>query len=111
MHVSTAHPAQRVIAAPAVLGLPTREEFRHSANDLLDDMAEGEGQLVVDLGETREVDSSGLNVLVMIHRHATDRRQRVVLRGVGPELEYLLVLTKLDDLFTFEKGVPAPPRG
>lgn len=109
MHVSTVNPGQRIITAPAVLGLPTREEFRYSANDLLDEMAEGEGRLVVDLGETREVDSSGLNALVMIHRHAIDRRQQVVLRGVGPELEYLLVLTKLDDLFAFEKGVPAPP--
>lgn len=111
MQVSTVHPAQRVIRAPAVLGLPTREEFRHAANELLDEMAEGNGQLVVDLSETREVDSSGLNVLVMIHRHASDRRQAVVLRGVGPQLEYLLVLTKLDDLFAFEPGVPTPPRG
>ncbi len=100
--MTTAHPVQRVLTAPPTLGLPTREEFRHAANDLLDDMAEGAGELVIDLGGTQEVDSSGLGVLIMIQRHALDRRQRVILRGVGPELEYLLVLTKLDDLFTFE---------
>jgi anti-anti-sigma factor len=91
----------RVLQAPESLGLSTRESFRESANALLDEMAEGAGQLVVDLGGTREVDSSGLGALVMVQRHAADRRQVIVLSGVGAELEFLLVLTKLDDLFVF----------
>lgn len=95
---------RRVLDAPAMLGLATREGFRTAANAMLGEMPEGAGELVIDLGATREVDSSGLGVLVMIQRHAVDRHQRVVLRGVGPELEYLLVLTKLDDLFGFEAG-------
>ncbi len=101
MSVSTAQAHVRVLPAPATLGLSTREAFRESANALLDEMAEGKGQLVVDLTGTRETDSSGLSALVMIQRHASDRRQQVVLKGVGPELEFLLVLTKLDDLFVF----------
>ena len=92
-----------MLQAPESLGLATREAFRHSASALLDEMSEGAGQLVVDLGATRQVDSSGLGALVMIQRHASDRRQQVVLRGVGPELEYTLVLTKLDDLFVFAR--------
>lgn len=99
--MSTAQPPMRVLQAPESLGLSTRESFRESANALLDEMAEGAGQLVVDLGGTREVDSSGLGALVMVQRHAADRRQVIVLRGVGAELEFLLVLTKLDDLFVF----------
>jgi anti-anti-sigma regulatory factor len=91
-----------VLSAPSELGLATREAFRRAANELLDEMAEGDGELLVDLGPTRKVDSSGLGALIMVQRHAADRRQGVVLRGVGPELEYLLVLTKLDDLFAFE---------
>lgn len=102
MRTATADPLQRVITAPELLGLATREVFRHEANDLLDELPEGEGSLVVDLTGTRKVDSSGLGALVMVQRHAAERRQQVVLRGVGPELEYLLVLTKLDDLFVFE---------
>ena len=43
-----------------------------------------------------------------MQRHAADRRLQVKLRGVTPELEFLLVLTKLDDLFLFEK--PRPER-
>lgn len=88
-----------MLQAPENLGLETREVFRQQANALLDEMGEGRGQLVVDLGATREIDSSGLSSLVMVHRHALERRQRVVLRNVGPETGFLLVLTKLDDLF------------
>ena len=85
-----------------LLGLSTREGFRRAANSLLGEMGVGNGELVIDLGATKEVDSSGLGALVLVQRHAAERRQQVVLRGVGPELEYLLVLTKLDDLFQFE---------
>jgi anti-anti-sigma factor len=92
-------PNHRVLQAPASLGLLSREGFRLRANDLLDEMAEGRGQLEIDLGETREIDSSGLSALVMVHRHASDRRQQVRLLHVRPEIEFLLVLTKLDDLF------------
>jgi anti-anti-sigma regulatory factor len=91
-----------VLDAPLALGLSTREGFRRAANSLLSEMGVGNGELVIDLGATKEVDSSGLGALVLVQRHAAERRQQVVLRGVGPELEYLLVLTKLDDLFQFE---------
>ena len=94
-------PHSRVLQAPENLGLETREPFRQQANTLLDEMSEGRGQLVVDLGSTREIDSSGLSALVMVHRHALERRQKVMLQNVGPEIEFLLVLTKLDDLFLF----------
>ena len=104
MRSTTADPVQRVITAPAVLGLSTREEFRLAANDLIDELPEGQGQLVVDLGATRDVDSSGLGTLVLLQRRAAERRVGILLRAVGPELEYLLVLTKLDDLFAFEKS-------
>jgi anti-anti-sigma factor len=99
--VTTAQPPSRVLQAPETLGLATREAFREAANTLLDQMVEGSGHLVIDLSGTSKVDSSGLGALVMVQRHASDRRQRVVLRGVGAELEYTLVLTKLDDLFLF----------
>jgi anti-anti-sigma regulatory factor len=90
-----------VLQAPENLGLVTRDAFRQQANGLLDEMGVGRGQLVVDMAVTREIDSSGLSALVMVHRHATERRQQIMLRNVGPEIEFLLVLTKLDDLFLF----------
>ncbi|HRP08362.1 MAG TPA: STAS domain-containing protein [Gemmatimonadales bacterium] len=94
--------SRRVLDAPSPLGLATREGFRRAARDLLGEMPLGEGELVIDFRATTEVDSSGLGALVLIQRHAAERRQRVVLKGVGPEIEYLLVLTRIDDLFQFE---------
>lgn len=104
--MSTVRQLHRVLQAPPQLGLATREAFRVEANAMLDGMAVGEGVLLVDLSGTKEVDSSGLGALVLVQRHATERRLQVVLRGVGQELEYLLVLTKLDDLFGFESSQP-----
>lgn len=103
--MSTAGIQTRILHAPETLGLLTRDAFREAANELLDELGEGRGQLVVDLAATREIDSSGLSALVMIHRHATDRRQRLVLQHVGPEIQFLLALTKLDELFA-----PGDPR-
>ena len=100
--VATAQAPQRELQAPSTLGLSTREAFRRAATAMLDELPEGGGRLILDLSATREVDSSGLGALVMVQRHATDRRLKIVLRGVAPELEFLLVLTKLDDLFLFE---------
>jgi ABC-type transporter Mla MlaB component len=91
----------RVLPAPVILGLQIREAFRQSAIALLDEMPRGAGVLVVDFAATKEVDSAGLSALVMTQRHATDRGQQVMLAHVGAELEFLLVLTKLDDLFQF----------
>ncbi|MGH7592505.1 MAG: STAS domain-containing protein [Gemmatimonadales bacterium] len=101
LNVSTTQPHRRELQAPENLGLVTREAFREQANGLLDEMGAGRGELVVDMAPTRGIDSSGLSALVMVHRHATERRQQVVLRNVCPEIEFLLVLTKLDDLFHF----------
>jgi anti-anti-sigma factor len=95
---------ERLLVAPAHLGLDSRTGFRHSAVDLLEQMAEGGGRLVIDLTGTRAVDSAGLGALMLIQRRAAERRQTVCLRGANEELRFLLVLTKLDDLFELESG-------
>ena len=61
------------------------------------------GRLVIDLGRTRHVDSAGLGALMLIQRRAAERRQAVVLRNVSDEIRFLLVLTKLDDLFQLSR--------
>ena len=39
---------------------------------------------------------------MLVQRRAAERSQRVVLRNANDEIRYLLVLTKLDDLFLFD---------
>jgi anti-sigma B factor antagonist len=88
--------------APETLGLDTRVEVRKAATRLLEEMPEGVGRLVIDLSRTRHVDSAGLGALMLIQRRAAERRQQVILRNLSDEMRYMLVLTKLDDLFLLE---------
>ena len=92
----------RGLAAPDTLGLETRVQIRKAAIELLEEMPEGTGRLVIDLGHTRYIDSAGLGALMLIQRRAAERRQAVVLRNPSEEIRFLLVLTKLYDLFEVE---------
>ncbi len=96
---------ERSLVAPETLGLDSRVEIRKAAIRLLEEMPEGMGRLVIDLGRTRQVDSAGLGALMLIQRRAAERRQVVVLRNASEEIRFLLVLTKLDDLFQLESAV------
>jgi anti-anti-sigma factor len=99
------HDAEREMFAPETLGLDSRVEIRKAAVKLLEEMPEGASRLVIDLGRTRNVDSAGLGALMLIQRRAAERRQVVVLRNLSEEIRFLLVLTKLDDLFQLESPV------
>jgi anti-sigma B factor antagonist len=92
------------MVAPETLGLDTRVEIRKTAVRLLEEMPEGLGRLVIDLARTRHVDSAGLGALMLIQRRAAERRQVVVIRNASEEIRFLLVLTKLDDLFQLESA-------
>src|SRR5256886_17441367 len=98
-------PIEKAIAARERLDLEARAAFRRAAGEVLELLAEGAGRLVIDLCGTRTVDSGGLGALMLIQRKAAERRQTVCLRGANEELRFLLVLTKLDDLFELETGV------
>ena len=95
---------ERGLAAPDTLGLETRVQIRKAAIQLLEEMPEGTGRLVIDLGHTRYIDSAGLGALMLIQRRAAERHQAVVLRHPNEEIRFLLVLTKLYDLFQVEAG-------
>ncbi len=92
----------RVVLAPEVLGLESRATFRDSAVELLELLPEREGTLLIDFSGTRRIDSAGLGALMLVQRRAAERQQRVVLRHLRDEFRFLLVLTKLDDLFEIE---------
>src|ERR671912_465756 len=100
----TPQEVERGLSAPDTLGLESRVAIRKAAIKLLEGMPEGAGRLVIDLGRTRHVDSAGLGALMLIQRRAAERRQTVTLRNVSDEIRFLLVLTKLDDLFQVEVG-------
>jgi anti-anti-sigma factor len=100
----TPQEVERGLSAPDTLGLESRVEIRKAAFRLLEEMPEGTGRLVIELGRTRQIDSAGLGALMLIQRRAAERRQTVVLRNASEEIRFLLVLTKLYDLFQIEAG-------
>jgi anti-anti-sigma factor len=98
----TTQVAERLVSAPDILGLATRQEFRAAAFALLEEMPDGAGRLLVDLSSTQRVDSAGLGALMLVQRRASDRGQTVVLRGASDEIRFLLALTRLSDMFVFD---------
>ena len=101
--------SEKTLAAPETLGLDSRTSFRRSAAELLDQLPEDTGRLIIELSATQVVDSAGLGALMLIQRKAAERRQTVCLRGANEELRFLLVLTKLDDLFELEARSDSTP--
>lgn len=100
--MATTETNARKMAAPEILGLEARGDFRDAAVELLAELPETLGVLVVDFSATRRIDSAGLGALMLVQRKAAERGQKVVLRQLRDEFKFLLVLTKLDDLFDIE---------
>ena len=63
---------------------------------------EGDGVIVIDLGDVYFIDSSGLRSLLGASRRARGRGASVVLKRVGPEVLRLLEITGTTDNFTIE---------
>lgn len=101
--MTAAAAASRVVIAPVDLSLDSRTEFRRSATSEIDAMDVGSGRLVVEMHETRSMDSAGLGALMLVQRRAARRRLSVTLKGVNEDLLFLLTLTKLDALFDIEQ--------
>jgi anti-anti-sigma factor len=95
---------ERALTAPESLGLETRVAIRQAAEQLLEEMQDGVGRLIIDLTYTRAIDSAGLGALMLIQRIAAEHRHVVVLRNPSEEVRFLLTLTKLYDLFLVEAG-------
>ena len=98
------HDAERGMAAPETLGLDTRVEIRKAAVKLLEEMPEGVGRLVIDLGAhpPRRLGRAGRPDVDSAP--CSGAAPGVVLRNPSDEIRFLLVLTKLDDLFQLESA-------
>ena len=63
---------------------------------------EGDGPVVIDLGDVYFIDSSGLRSLLGASRRARTRGMTVVLRNVGSEVLRLLEITGTTEHFSIE---------
>jgi anti-anti-sigma factor len=71
----------------------------HSAVD------DGVGDLVLDLSELDSWDATGLGVIMGAHRRAGRCGRRLVLRRVPPQMQRLLVATRLHRILAIEGGI------
>jgi len=62
----------------------------------------GRGDLVLDLTELDSWDATGLGVIMGAHRRAGRANRRLVLRGVPPQMQRLLVATRLHRILAIE---------
>lgn len=93
-------PASYTLVAPSSMTAETRAEIRQRLLDLLDRaIASRAPEIRVDLRETREIDASGLGVLVLLQKRAREQRLTTVLLNASEPVQRLLVLTRLDYLF------------
>jgi anti-sigma B factor antagonist len=58
-----------------------------------------EPRLVVNLGDVRYVDSSGIASLVEVLKEARDKKKKLILFGLNPTVREALQLTRLTKIF------------
>jgi anti-sigma B factor antagonist len=68
-------------------------------------IADGTGDLVLDIENVQLVDASGLGVLVGAHRLALRSERRLVLRNVPDRVDRLLAITHLNRVLTLEQSL------
>ena len=84
-----------IIRLPQTLVIANRQELKQL---ILDAVADGDRQFVLDLRDTAYVDSSGLGALVAVRKRVTEQGGEMWLANVNADLRQLLALTRLDSL-------------
>lgn len=99
------HPVpEKILVAPERLVYPESRRFRRAGLELIASLGPQPHRVVVDLSNTVEADSSGLESLIAMRRRATALKHLLVLQGVRPSLHQLLEVTKLDRWFPMEQS-------
>lgn len=66
---------------------------------ILELLREGEVHLVIELGDVRFIDSSGLGVLLSAYKNSVARQGSLVLTGLQPQVQSMFELTRLHRVF------------
>lgn len=97
------NPDHVVLQAPERLIAEHRLDFRRNALERLTKAtSDGARRITIDLRETREVDASGLGVLVLVQKRARESFLSTCLTHTPENVRQLLRLTQLENLFEFE---------
>lgn len=100
----------RVVVPGTVVALAGRLDVAVAADVrllLVEAVAAGQGDLVLDLSELVVLDAPGLGVLVGAHRRALRAGRTLVLRDVTDPVARLLFLSRLDRVLRLQSGADA----
>ncbi|MGW7350145.1 STAS domain-containing protein [Streptomyces sp. Z26] len=103
MHITGDHAALVVGGRLDVRNAADARTALHTAVDA------GCGDLVLDLAELDSWDATGLGVIMGAHRRAGRCGRRLVLRDVPPQMQRLLVATRLHRILAIEGGSAGYP--
>ena len=93
----------QTLVAPDRLVSETRLSFRSAALSHLERIAQRQAtRLLVDLQNTKDIDASGLGVLVLLQKRAREKMIATKLVHVPVALKRMLELTRLAHLFEIE---------
>jgi anti-anti-sigma regulatory factor len=98
MFIAESEPAQMLIA-PEYLTAESRLPFRRQALEHLEKASHAKSPFVLDLRPTRDIDASGLGLLVLLQKRA--REYGLMTRLIGPAIAVREALrsARLDYLF------------
>jgi len=94
----------RVVALSGRLDVHAAPDVRLALAEAVD---RGEGELVVHLSRLEAVDATGLGVLVGAHRRAQRLGRTLVLLDVPPQVDRLLLVTRLNRILQTRRSAQA----
>lgn len=71
-------------------------------DELLEQIDRGATEISIDLSELNYIDSTGLGVLITIHKRIKEKDGKIVMTGAQGMVEQLFKRTRLDRVLTFE---------
>ena len=66
---------------------------------------EGVKKIIIDLSETKYMNSTGLSILINIFTQARNKGGEVIITNIPEKINQLLVITKLNSIFNIEDTV------
>ncbi|HLI43190.1 MAG TPA: STAS domain-containing protein [Acidimicrobiales bacterium] len=99
-------------SVPPCLRLSGEMDLRAATDlreELLKALAEGHGNVVLDLAELSFIDSTIISVLIMARKRAGTLDGEVRLRNVPGRIQRILTITGIDSLFSTDDAVPDSP--
>lgn len=78
-------------------------EFIKTVCKKLDELTDPVNAIIIDLKQVEFVDSSGLGAIVLIFQKL---QTRLLLCGIGDQVEKLIKITRLDSIFKWYQDIP-----